>query len=582
MQTINFYSYKGGVGRTLALCNIAMHLSKFNFKVCILDLDLEAPGIHLKFSSNISHPIKLGFVDYMHNHYFEDKRMKIEDIAIKLNLEQDYKGDICIIPAGSIANDTYINKFAKLNITNLIYQEDNNGLKFFLDFKDEINSIFTPDFLLIDSRTGITEISGIAATILADVNVYLTSNNVEGFEGISKISKNIEFNAEHFGLQKQKSVFVITRIPFADNKDKEDLIIERFKNYCPQYNPLVIHSDRRLEFEDDIVLKYNTKNKDEMVLVNDYIKLFSSIIDNDYIEPKLEEITKDTVANLLKDPDIVEQKITSLVNSYPHRITYEILIDLYKVRKVPISKILEVYDEYWEIGKDLSVNYLEYYIAIFIEDYNKRVGKNYDYNTDIIKYYIDHYKSNDTDIKLYLGLEYKYQNKFDKLKELYESIINKVESKENIIFELFDVYIYYNLKSEGDSLHKKYETIITADRKLFEQYMFFLLKTDQLDALNLLIEDDYFTADNLKIFLDKDYLKTYEFFKKFQYDLFNEYIYDVLADLQSYGETKEIIELGKILYKLGEFKEFKSAILEYKEYGSIVMEIERRNKRFIS
>ncbi|MCJ7630864.1 AAA family ATPase, partial [Candidatus Bathyarchaeota archaeon] len=49
METITFYSYKGGVGRTLALANVAMYLTRFGQKVCIMDFDLEAPGLHYKF-----------------------------------------------------------------------------------------------------------------------------------------------------------------------------------------------------------------------------------------------------------------------------------------------------------------------------------------------------------------------------------------------------------------------------------------------------------------------------------------------------------------------------------------------------
>lgn len=49
MKTITFYSYKGGVGRSLALVNIATRLAEFGKKVCVLDFDLEAPGLHLKF-----------------------------------------------------------------------------------------------------------------------------------------------------------------------------------------------------------------------------------------------------------------------------------------------------------------------------------------------------------------------------------------------------------------------------------------------------------------------------------------------------------------------------------------------------
>lgn len=48
---ITFYSYKGGVGRSMALANIAYELSKRKFKVLIVDWDLEAPGIERFFSS---------------------------------------------------------------------------------------------------------------------------------------------------------------------------------------------------------------------------------------------------------------------------------------------------------------------------------------------------------------------------------------------------------------------------------------------------------------------------------------------------------------------------------------------------
>ena len=47
MKTITFYSYKGGVGRSLTLSNIATRLADLGKKVCIIDFDLEAPGLHL-------------------------------------------------------------------------------------------------------------------------------------------------------------------------------------------------------------------------------------------------------------------------------------------------------------------------------------------------------------------------------------------------------------------------------------------------------------------------------------------------------------------------------------------------------
>jgi MinD-like ATPase involved in chromosome partitioning or flagellar assembly len=43
MQVVTFYSYKGGVGRTLALANMARRLADdFSKTVVVMDFDLEA------------------------------------------------------------------------------------------------------------------------------------------------------------------------------------------------------------------------------------------------------------------------------------------------------------------------------------------------------------------------------------------------------------------------------------------------------------------------------------------------------------------------------------------------------------
>ena len=44
METIAFYSYKGGVGRSLLVANAARFLGMLGKRVVALDLDFEAPG----------------------------------------------------------------------------------------------------------------------------------------------------------------------------------------------------------------------------------------------------------------------------------------------------------------------------------------------------------------------------------------------------------------------------------------------------------------------------------------------------------------------------------------------------------
>ena len=46
---VTFYSYKSGVGRTMALANIAVLLVKKGLRVLAVDWDLEAPGLDRYF-----------------------------------------------------------------------------------------------------------------------------------------------------------------------------------------------------------------------------------------------------------------------------------------------------------------------------------------------------------------------------------------------------------------------------------------------------------------------------------------------------------------------------------------------------
>ena len=45
MHIVTFYSFKGGVGRTLALVNIGIELAQTGKRVLLVDFDLEAPGL---------------------------------------------------------------------------------------------------------------------------------------------------------------------------------------------------------------------------------------------------------------------------------------------------------------------------------------------------------------------------------------------------------------------------------------------------------------------------------------------------------------------------------------------------------
>src|SRR5205823_883844 len=67
-RIVTFYSYKGGVGRTVALANIGVLLARRGKRVLLVDCDLEAPGLDRYFRPYITQPqpSKSGMIHLLH------------------------------------------------------------------------------------------------------------------------------------------------------------------------------------------------------------------------------------------------------------------------------------------------------------------------------------------------------------------------------------------------------------------------------------------------------------------------------------------------------------------------------------
>src|SRR5581483_4574128 len=102
MKTITFYAYKGGTGRTLALANAAIYLSRLKQRVFALDLDLEAPGLHYKLAlapSGAFPPVTKGIVDCIHKFVTEDQLPeKLAPYTIPIPREEERDGPITLMP----------------------------------------------------------------------------------------------------------------------------------------------------------------------------------------------------------------------------------------------------------------------------------------------------------------------------------------------------------------------------------------------------------------------------------------------------------------------------------------------------
>ncbi|NOT62379.1 MAG: AAA family ATPase [Acidobacteria bacterium] len=179
---VTFYSYKGGVGRTLALANIGAVLAKWGYRVLCVDWDLEAPGLHLYYDRWIAPKHenaasqKPGLTELILNH------VAGEETNWKDHLHEvvfpDVSQPLKLMTAGR-QDETYVSRMQSLDWKTL-YESHQLG-NFLEQLRTEWKNEF--DFILLDSRTGVTDISGICTVQMPDSLVVLFTANLQSLHG---------------------------------------------------------------------------------------------------------------------------------------------------------------------------------------------------------------------------------------------------------------------------------------------------------------------------------------------------------------------------------------------------------------
>ena len=224
METVAFYSYKGGVGRTLLVANTAQFLALSGRRVVVLDLDLEAPGLLHKLGNSealarATSGTLPGAVDELLNTLEgRPQRCSLRKTAIEVALPAGTKGALLLIPAGSAPSHAYWAALERLNSA-LKSSGPNGGLpEAILEFQARIAQELDPEFLLIDARTGITELGGLATSIVADRVVCLTTAAAESVEGTLMVAQALR-TAPRLSSQKPLRVdYLLTRVPSASTR----------------------------------------------------------------------------------------------------------------------------------------------------------------------------------------------------------------------------------------------------------------------------------------------------------------------------------------------------------------------------
>ncbi len=180
MTIVTFYSYKGGVGRSMALANVALKLAKGGHKVLAVDWDLEAPGLEEYFNDSKFETSGRGLLDLLIEK--EDYR----DYLWHIRLLED-ETSMTLLPSGRDEED-YYSKLERFNQNEFF--EKGGG-----DFLETLRNQWLEDFdfVLIDSRTGLSDTSGICTIFMPDIVVGLftaTLQSVRGTRDVLQLAQN--------------------------------------------------------------------------------------------------------------------------------------------------------------------------------------------------------------------------------------------------------------------------------------------------------------------------------------------------------------------------------------------------------
>lgn len=182
MYVSTFYSFKGGVGRTMALVNAAAELAQRGRRVLAVDFDLEAPGLDT-FEILRPPPDVPGIIDFVSEYLTTGQAPEIERFVSKSAVVDN----LWVVPSGN--QQRYAASLGQIDWQDLYERHD--GYLLFEDVKEQWRNVIQPDYVLIDSRTGHTDTCGICTRQLPDAVTLLFFPNEQNLRGLSLLNQAV-------------------------------------------------------------------------------------------------------------------------------------------------------------------------------------------------------------------------------------------------------------------------------------------------------------------------------------------------------------------------------------------------------
>jgi CO dehydrogenase nickel-insertion accessory protein CooC1 len=209
-RIVTFYSYKGGTGRSMALANVAWIIASAGKRVLVIDWDFEAPGLHRYLHPFLADPelaSTRGLIDY-----FVDvsaaARSAAQTMTADLSTSNDGEpwwsswctlarytipidwsfelgGVLDFVPAGQQCSSYAV------RVSSMDWHEfyDQLGGGVLLEaLKEQLRADY--DYVLIDSRTGISDTASICTVQMPDELVVFFTLNAQSMKGAAAVAES--------------------------------------------------------------------------------------------------------------------------------------------------------------------------------------------------------------------------------------------------------------------------------------------------------------------------------------------------------------------------------------------------------
>jgi MinD-like ATPase involved in chromosome partitioning or flagellar assembly len=360
MYTTTFYSFKGGVGRTFALVNVGVELARTGRKVLLVDFDLEAPGIH-SFNALCPDSPHPGVVECVTDYVATQSAPEVQRYVYEKSEVAEDDGRMWIMPAGR-GDPEYRRRLASINWQHLY--SDLDGYLFFEDLKAQWKKVFNPDYVLIDSRTGHTDVEGICTRQLPDAVVVLFFPNEQNLLGLKEVVGDIRGEAERTRKDRPAVTlhFVMSNVP---DLDDEDGILRRriheFRRALGYDNLNRIHSYPSLALLNQTIF---TLERTRSRLAKEYRRLKDEIVDDNDEDAEgvvrfLEQLERPRVLARRRSMVNVEKRLGSIQEKHGDNGQAMFLLGVVRKNQGDLQEALTLLSTAMDLGYQTSAVLLE-------------------------------------------------------------------------------------------------------------------------------------------------------------------------------------------------------------------------------